>query len=97
MAGSEGIVFAFVSSQKATYAILGAKTFEGVPASGKNFMGISLMPYIKDYLVGWGIIHIMPSYNEFHCPETRGHMSGIYRTAFYYIVSQLLAELFQLP
>ncbi len=59
MTADKSIIFALGGEGETTYAVERALCLESLTASGQQFVGISLMSYIKDYAVAGGIEDVM--------------------------------------
>ena len=59
MAGAECVIFAFGHLREAADTMKCPQGMERFFPSGQYFMCISLVAYIKDHFIIWGVEHIM--------------------------------------
>ena len=70
MAHTKGVIRAFITLGKTGQAIFLAQTTHALTATGKNFVGVTLMADIPDEAVIWGVKYIMQGNSEFKSTKT---------------------------
>ena len=96
MSAGKGVVFAFQwrgERLDATELAVGAET---VAASGKNLMGIGLMPHIPYDTVVGGAENIVQGDCEFYSAKTGCKVSGVLCQFIEDVAAEFRAEVFQL-
>ena len=72
MTGIEAVVGAFFSLWKSADSLELPKKFKVISSSGKNLMGIALVPYIPDNLVFWKIQRMKKCNGQLHHAKIGG-------------------------
>ena len=69
MSGNEGIIFPLIRLREPGQAAILTQGIKAVPASGDDFVGIALMPHVKDDAVFFGVIDAMQRQRQLHNAE----------------------------
>ena len=96
VAGTEGVVFGFRPLGEAGKAAAGTQGANAVAASGKNLVGIGLVPNVPDDAVVGGVEDIVQRHRQFHHPETGAEMAAGDRARVDRLGAQFVHELRQL-
>ena len=86
----KAVILTLIPLWEAADTALLPQGMKGVPPSGKELMGIGLMPHVPDDLVRRGIKQIMQSYGKLHYSEGRSQVASGLRDSGDYDLSQLL-------
>ena len=82
MTGIEAVVGTFFSLWKSADSLELPEKFKVISSSGKNLMGIALVPYIPDNLVFGKIQRMKKRNGQLHHTKIRGEMPPIFRHFF---------------
>lgn len=77
MSGNESVIFALGGSREGRQSLELSIRVETLPATGQNLMGISLMTYVPDQFVVWGVKNVMKGNGEFDGAQRGAQMPGI--------------------
>src|SRR5690606_17834979 len=93
---AKGIVFTFAALRETAESAVFPVGMKLLASSGKDFMPISLMPYIPYELVIRSIEHIMQGYGKLGYAQTCSKMTAVHTDTVNNKLTQLIANLLQL-
>ena len=96
MSGNKGIMHAFVGVREAGNSIQLPQMSKLLPASGKQFVGVALMPHIKYDLILGGFQHTVQCNGQFYSAKIRGQMPTGLGDIFQHKMPYLRTKLFHL-
>jgi hypothetical protein len=71
---AEGIVWALGTVGEPRYSLVLSECIEPYPSSGKQLMGVTLVPYIPDNLVLGTVEYSMQGNRELYCSQAGSEM-----------------------
>jgi len=95
MANTKGVVRAFFALGKRGHTLPLADGVHPVAPTGKNFMGIGLMPHIPHQTIFWRVVEVVQGDGEFHRTQAGGEMAAALADRIQQVSAKFARHLFQ--